>query len=70
MLRPDVPDAPCPWQELTCPSCTPETAAAEVEYRAAMGLTPDDPKMGQVIPTDPKLGVFEEGRVLYPATIP
>jgi hypothetical protein len=35
-----------------------------------MGLTPDDPKMGQVFPTDPTLGVFEEGRVLYPATIP
>jgi hypothetical protein len=35
-----------------------------------MGLTPDDPTMGQLMPTDPKLGVFEEGRVLYPATIP
>lgn len=56
-------------QELTNPAKYPETAAAEVEYRAAMGLPPDDPAFGQVNPTDPKFGTFEEGRVLYPSTI-
>ena len=63
------PSTPISVQELTNPAKYPETAAAEVEYRAAMGLPPDDPAFGQVNPTDPKFGTFEEGRVLYPSTI-
>ena len=41
----------------------------QVEYRAAMGLSPDEPSQGQVAPTDPKLGTFEPGCTLYGPTI-
>ncbi|KAG8459120.1 hypothetical protein KFE25_002527 [Diacronema lutheri] len=52
--------------ELTEPSATPASAAAEVEYRAAMCL---DGAIGSGA-VEPRLSQYEKGRTLYDPTLP